>query len=95
MNTTEYGKGVLRADVALGLPGPNSTVTIILKGTSIYQETIKLTSDGKSETFAFSNLEPGSYRLYALANGSSAQIFKTVGFTLADDEDRTLEVNIP
>jgi serine protease len=95
MNPTEYGKGVLRADLALGLPGPNDTVTIILKGPSIHHKAIKLTPDGKSESFVFSNLEPGNYRLYALSNGSSAQLFKTLTYTLKNEEDKMLEINIP
>jgi serine protease len=95
MNAIEYGKGVLRADLALGLPGPGSDITVILSGPSTMVKTVKLTLDGKSEPFNFEGLEPGNYRLELLANGSGAQLAKSTSFSLMTDEHKTLEVSVP
>ena len=56
MNTTEYGKGVLRADLALGLPGPESNVTLVLSGPSIRIMTTILELSGKTENFSLESL---------------------------------------
>ena len=95
MNTTEYGKGVLRADLALGLPGPESLITLVLSGPSnrITKTTLELS--GKTESFSFESLKPGDYNLDIIANGKSAQLTKTIPFQVTENQSKTLKITLP
>jgi serine protease len=95
MNTAEYGKGVLRADLALGLPGPESTITLVLNGPNLRITTTTLELSGKSEAFNLESLEPGNYTLDIIANGSSAQLAKTIDFQLSENQSKSLEITLP
>jgi serine protease len=95
MNEAQYGKGVLRADVAFGLPGPGSTVNVVI-GNSAQSALSTTTLDvyGNSESFTLPNLSAGTYRFTALSNGTGGQLFNSQEVTLLDAEQRTLDVTI-
>lgn len=95
MKPEEYGQGVLRADLALGLPGPGSTVHLILDGPTLRSGTTTLDAYGTSQPFEIDKLEPGNYRLHVLANGSSAQLAKTISLQLSENQNKTLEILLP
>ncbi|MGL4609662.1 MAG: S8 family peptidase [Trueperaceae bacterium] len=93
MNEQEYGKGILRADMMLGLPGPGSTVAIALgnnEGSSAFT-TATLDGYGSTATFNLPNLAAGNYRFIALANGRGKQLSHTTSVNLGASEVKTLD----
>jgi serine protease len=96
MKQTEFGKGVLRADLALGLPGPGSTVTVALGGPSTPSSLTTTTLDfyGGSDSFTLPNLAAGAYRLTAMSNGSGKQLATTQQISLQDAESQTLSLEL-
>jgi subtilisin family serine protease len=95
MNEAEYGKGVLRADLAFGLPGPGSTVTVAVGNTSHSAlTTTTLDVYGNSSPFTLTNLAAGTYRFIALSNGAGGQLLNSQSVTLQDAEQKTLDVVI-
>lgn len=96
MNAAQFGKGVLRADLAFGLPGPGSKVTVALGGPSTPGALITTTLDfyGGSSPFTLPDLAPGSYRFAAISNGTGGQLANTQAVTLQDGEAKTLSVNL-
>jgi subtilisin family serine protease len=95
MKEAKYGKGVLRADVAFGLPGPGSTVAVAV-GSSTQSALTTTTLDvyGNSSPFTLPNLSAGNYRFIALSNGVGGQLSNSQSITLQDAEQKTLEALI-
>jgi serine protease len=99
MNENEYGKGVLRADLAFGLPGPGSKISVVVGSTltgstSSALTTTTLDAYGSSDSFTLPTLAAGDYRLIALSNGSGGQLLGGQTLTLQETEDKTLEIII-
>jgi subtilisin family serine protease len=95
MNAARYGKGILRADLAFGLPGPGSKVTVAAGGTtSSALITTTLDFYGGSSPFTLPNLAAGTYRFVALSNGSGGQLANTQELALQNAETKTLSVNL-
>jgi subtilisin family serine protease len=95
MNASGYGKGVLRADVAFGLPGPGSTVTVAVGNTSQSAlTTTTLDVYGNSSPFTLPNLSAGTYRFVALSNGAGGQLLNSQDVTLLDAEQKTLDATM-
>ena len=95
MNEADYGKGVLRADVAFGLPGPGSTVNVVV-GSSNQSALTTTTLDvyGNSGVFTLPDLGAGTYRFTALSNGAGGQLFNSQEVTVLEGEQKTLEAII-
>jgi subtilisin family serine protease len=95
MKETKYGKGVLRADLAFGLPGPGSTVTVAV-GSSTQSALTTTTLDvyGNSSPFTLPNLSAGTYRFVAVSNGAGGQLLNSQNVTLQDAEQKTLDAVI-
>jgi serine protease len=94
MNTSEYGAGILRADLALGLPGPGDSLSVAAQGPSTAQATAVLDLYGSSTSYALENLMAGEYQLSA---GSRASLYgeRAVSLSGGDaltDQDISLEV---
>jgi subtilisin family serine protease len=96
MNQTEYGKGILRADIAFGLPGPGSTVAVALGSNTASSALTTTTLDlyGSSSPFTLPNLAGGEYRFIAVSNGAGGQLSSEQSVTLQDAEQKTLEVTL-
>jgi serine protease len=94
MNQTEFGRGILRADLAFGLPGPGSKVTIAVGGTNTSSTLTTATLDfyGGSSPFTLPNLASGEYRAVALSNGKGGQLSSVQPFSLLEGETKTLEL---
>ena len=75
MTADQYGAGLLRADVALGLPGPvdnrrsvDATVTASGAGSAVDTVTLDLLL-GVSDAFSLTDLSTGTYTLEAATSG--------------------------
>ncbi len=90
MNESEYGAGILRADLALGLPGPGSSVTISADGASDSAlDTVILDLEGGSDSFELTDLVADRYVLEANAAGSRFQLKATASVNLTEGETET------
>ncbi len=99
MNEAEHGQGILRADLAFGLPGPGSAVTVAVGSSGTPPLTSSLSSAeldayGGSSPFTLPKLLAGNYRLVALSNGTGGQLSNTQTFTLQGAETKTLNINL-
>ncbi len=96
MKEAEFGKGVLRADLAFGLPGPGSKVTLAVGGTNASSTLTTTTLDfyGGSGPFTLPNLASGNYRSVALSNGAGGQLVNSQEITLQEGEAKTLSVQL-
>jgi serine protease len=95
MTENEYGKGVLRADLVFGLPGPGSNVTVAASSAGMSTlTTTKLDVYGGSSPFTLSNLTGGSYRLVTLANGAGGQLSGLETLDVQDAEQKTANLVI-
>jgi subtilisin family serine protease len=95
MTENEYGKGVLRADLVFGLPGPGSNVAVAVGSTGMSAlATTKLDVYGGSSPFTLNNLAGGSYRLVTLANGTGGQLSGLETLDVQDAEQKTANVVI-
>jgi serine protease len=82
MDAVNFGKGIVRADLAFGLPGPGTNITLALGGNAT--TTTQLGFYGVSGPFTLPNLAPGTYRLAALANGAGKQLVSSQEVTVQD-----------
>jgi serine protease len=95
MRETEFGKGVLRADLAFGLPGPGSTVAVAVgSATQSALTTTTLDVYGGSSSFTLPNLSAGTYHFIALSNGAGGQLLNSQNVTLQETEQKTLATTI-
>ncbi len=92
MSATEFGKGVIRADLAFGLPGPGNEIALALGGSVLTTTTLDFY--GGSSPFILSDLASGTYRFIALGNGAGGQLVSTQEVTLQNAEARTLTVTL-
>jgi serine protease len=93
MSESRYGKGVLRADLLFGLPGPNSSVAVAVGGVgSSAFTTTTLDVYGGTATFEINDLPAGDYRFIALSNGAGEQLFARDTLTLQTSETRAFDV---
>ncbi len=94
MNRAEYGAGILRADLALGLPGPGSQVTVIADGPGTAVDTVTLDLRGSSSTFNLRNLAAGNYTVEAISNGSRGSLQATQAVTLSSGQSRNITLEL-
>ena len=75
MTEAEYGAGILRAEFALGLPGPGDSVSVSASGPADSAvATVTLNLKGGSDSFTLDALSPGSYTVEARAEGSKTAL---------------------
>lgn len=96
MTSSRYGAGVLRADVALGFPGPGDQVTVTAEGEDVGDtalDIVRLDLRGSSEAFELLDLQAGSYLLEAATSGHTRNLVgeKTV---VVSDGETTSDVRI-
>lgn len=94
MKRPQYGAGVLRADVALGFPGPGASVTVAVQGAASQETSVTLDPFGRSSDFRFAQLPNGDYTVTASAAGSSRSVTATTPLSLSPDESRDLELRL-
>lgn len=70
MTREEYGAGVVRADAALGFPGPGSEAAVTATGPTTQLATVTLDPYGSSTAYRLSGLTTGDYQLEASASGA-------------------------
>ncbi|MCA9838677.1 MAG: S8 family serine peptidase [Trueperaceae bacterium] len=95
MKATEYGAGVLRADLALGLPGPGTQVSISASGSlDSALDSVTLDLYGGSSSFSLSGLVPDKYTVEAVAAGAKYQLkgANGVNLTAGETESRVLSI---
>lgn len=71
MPSDKYGAGILRADRALGIPGPSDNVVVTAKGAATGDsdnDTVKLNLQGTSNNFLLEGLKGDKYKVTANAN---------------------------
>jgi subtilisin family serine protease len=96
MTAAEHGKGILRADLTFGLPGPGSDVTVAVgtpEGSSALTTTT-LDFYASPIPFTLPNLAAGNYRVVTLSNGKSGQLFNTQTISVAEGETKALSVQL-
>lgn len=90
MNRAEYGKGIIRADLALGLPGPGDEVTITATSSNDSAvDKVTLNLSGTSNIYHLTNLKAGSYNVEANASGDSLDLSGNINVNLAESETKT------
>lgn len=90
MTAEQYGTGVLRADLALGLPGPGSSVSITASSASDSAvDTVTLDLYGHANTFELKGLNVAKYNLEALGNGSRFSLSDRASVNLTEGETET------
>jgi len=94
MNRNEYGRGVLRLDRALGLPGPGDTVRVQAAGPSTDIDEVKLDPYGSSEEFRLEGLAPGNYEVTANALGKGSALEGSVTTTLREGRNENVRIGI-
>ena len=82
-----YGAGVVRADLALGLPGPGDEATVQATGPSTALDTVTLLLDGTSTGFSLDGLASGSYTVAADALGDRFTLSGASSFSLSPAGD--------
>lgn len=87
MNEDSYGAGVVRADVALGFPGPGDQATVQAIGPSTALATVTLDQWGSSSTYRLENLAAGSYRIEADAAGRSRALSGALTLSLEKGQE--------
>ena len=73
INGDRYGAGILRADRALGMPGPGDTATVNVNGAVTNDSTsdmVKLNLQGTSDNFILGGLKSDNYTVEVSANGT-------------------------
>ena len=94
MSTSEYGKGVLRADLALGLPGPGARVSVSADGPGSALDTVTLNVNGETEPFTLTDLEAGGYDLEASASGAKRDLSVSERVTLSASEVKRVTLQL-
>ena len=95
MNSNEYGAGVLRADLALGQPGPGTQVSISASGNlDSAIDNVTLDLFGTSTSFSLSGLLPDRYIVEAVAAGSKFQLKAANGVNLTAGETESRVLNL-
>jgi serine protease len=73
MTKSQYGNGILRADLALGLPGPGDSVSVTAQGNTTSTtrlDTVTLNLQGSSSLFTLDSLVPDTYVIEADVTGT-------------------------
>jgi serine protease len=91
MTKSEYGAGMLRADRALGLPGPGDAVAVRGTGPSDRSGVAVLDPYGRSSLFELNHLQAGSYVVRA---GGPAQLSAEGGLSLGENEREILNLRL-
>ncbi len=92
INGPRYGAGIVRADKALGLPGPNDDAVVTANGAATNDtatDTVKLNIQGTSENFSLNGLKGDSYNVGAVADGASRNLVGSVTVQLGVGQDKT------
>ena len=90
MNTSEYGVGAIRAEIAFGLPKPGDTVSVTAQSDADSGlDNVKLNLFGSSDVYKIDNLKPGNYTVEATVSGSSQDLNGTVDVGLLTSENKT------
>ena len=95
MTPDEYGAGVLRAELALGLPGPGAQVTVSAEtnGDSAV-DAVRLDLYGGSSSFTLDGLKAGRYRVEATTGGTARALSSSATVELSAGEPETLELRL-
>ena len=89
MTANEYGAGILRADLALGISGPDSAYTITATGKSSGDSalaSVVLGIKGKSEGFELSGLREDDYVVEATSSGAVYGLEVSTSLSLASGQ---------
>ena len=93
MTESEYGKGVLRAENALGLPGPGAKVTVSAEGDSDSAlDTVILDLFGSSTSYTLDNLTAGAYKVEAKTGGSGTVLKANANVSLDANDAKRLDL---
>ena len=93
MTEEEYGAGILRADYALDLPGPDAEVSVTTsKNDADFIDTVKLDLLGGSTSYILDGLAAGTYDLEALTGGSGAVLGGRAELAVKTGEEKRLDI---
>ncbi len=94
MTADQYGHGIVRADAALGLPGPGDEVSISAQGNGSGVATTTLTASGSPSSFTINNLEAGDYTVTANAQGDSRNLSGHETVSVSAGQTATTEITL-
>lgn len=86
MDDEHYGAGVVRADSALGFPGPGDDAVVQATGPSTAIDDVTLDRYGSSARYSLPQLAAGSYSVEADAAGRSRSLSGSVSIELGQGE---------
>ena len=92
INGDRYGAGIVRADKALGMPGPNDDAVVTATGAATNDsatDTVKLNLQGTSESFTLDELKGDNYTVEAVANGASRNLIGNITVQLGVRQNKT------
>ena len=97
MSTSQYGSGILRADLALGLPGPGDSVSITAEGASTDTtrvDTVVLDLYGSSSRFVLDSLVPDTYLVAASATGTRGALSGQEQVSVQEGETESVVIKL-
>ena len=92
MSSSQYGAGVVRADVAFGYPKPGDDVSITAGTNALTTATLR--ADGSTESFTLENLKAGTYTVEADASGATKSLSASQRVTLNSGESKSVTLRL-